>query len=259
MLLALFFIAALSSTSFADSAIERCEVSHCTCRVFESRNVQKTNIGKMVKVYFEEDSYELTALAKKNLLDYFANSTGSLYISGYADQCGDANHNADLSRDRALTVKNLAPFGRVRSTKYYGESSSVGHTQHDRKVVVSTRSDPLSRAMDAIPADVYIIDASESIGDHWSEITSYDFPSGSAIYLSKMISCKDGTFLDQNSPGGGTEIWYTYYHVLDYMNSGETLLIISDFNSNVALSKSEIKTIEDKAKNKNVIVRSIKY
>ena len=60
------------------------------------------------------------------------------------------------------------------------------------------------------------------------------------------------------APGGGTEIWYSYWKVLEYMSPGETLLIISDFDSDIPLTAGESAAINKKAKDKNIIVRALR-
>ena len=58
-------------------------------------------------------------------------------------------------------------------------------------------------------------------------------------------------------PNGGTEIWYSYYQILDKMKPGQTLLIISDFDSEVRLSTREAEMIERKVRAKGVRVQAI--
>ena len=62
--------------------------------------------------------------------------------------------------------------------------------------------------------------------------------------------------IERLSPSGGTEIWYSYWKVLDYMKPGQTLLIISDFQSTVPLSNRERKMIEDKVRQKGISVKT---
>ncbi len=58
-------------------------------------------------------------------------------------------------------------------------------------------------------------------------------------------------------PNGGTEIWFSYYQILDKMKPGQTLLIISDFDSEVKLSPREAEMIERKVRAKGVRVQAI--
>jgi uncharacterized protein (DUF2249 family) len=59
------------------------------------------------------------------------------------------------------------------------------------------------------------------------------------------------------SPSGGTEIWYAYWYILDKMKPGQTLVIISDFDSTHPLQPWEKASIEKKARAKNIKVKAI--
>jgi len=113
--------------------------------------------------------------------------------------------------------------------------------------------------MDAVKADVYLIDASGSLAGRWSDISGYDFPAGSKIILSKMTNCLDGSRIDQVTPSGGTEIWYSYWHTVSRMSYGQRLMIVSDFQSNLPLTASEYRTIEELVARKGVKVHTVKY
>ena len=58
-------------------------------------------------------------------------------------------------------------------------------------------------------------------------------------------------------PGGGTEIWYSYWKILNDMSPGQTLAIISDFQSRVPLSSREAATIQSIAESKSIRVIAI--
>ena len=111
--------------------------------------------------------------------------------------------------------------------------------------------------LDKVPADVYLIDASGSMWEswrNWSDVVAASFKPGSRVYLSKTVDCRNGQLLSEVKPGGGTEIWYSYWKVLDFMKEGETLVIISDFISDIPLTQRESVTIENKVASKNIKV-----
>ena len=62
---------------------------------------------------------------------------------------------------------------------------------------------------------------------------------------------------DTITPSGGTEIWYSYWYVLDYMKQGQTLAIISDFKSEIPLTQNERRRIDEKATKKGIKVIAI--
>ena len=140
---------------------------------------------------------------------------------------------------------------------YFGESRSHKHGLHDRVVKV-TNSSVINR-MNMVDADVYLIDASGSTAPYWNEIISYDYRSDSRVVLSKMSNCLDGQSISSVIPGGGTEIWYSYWFTIQSMKPGETLAIISDFDSNVQLSWSEHLRIDNLVREKRIRVVAIQY
>jgi hypothetical protein len=97
--------------------------------------------------------------------------------------------------------------------------------------------------------------------ENWREFTDVvnaSYVPGSRIYMSMMTGCRDGQNLDRIRPQGGTEIWYSYWKVLDHMSEGETLLIVSDFDSNVPLTDREEAIIRAKAASRGIIVRTLR-
>ena len=92
----------------------------------------------------------------------------------------------------------------------------------------------------------------------WSDVIGASLKPNSKIYLSKTGGCYNGQFMSDISPGGGTEIWWSYWNILDKMRPGQSLLIISDFESTVPLSNREAALIRRKVEEKGVKVSSIK-
>lgn len=91
----------------------------------------------------------------------------------------------------------------------------------------------------------------------WKDVVNASKKPGSRVYLSIMSGCYNGQKLESVTPQGGTEIWYSYWTVLDYMKPGETLLIISDFQSNIPLTSSEAELIRKKVQQKGVRVKTL--
>ena len=73
-----------------------------------------------------------------------------------------------------------------------------------------------------------------------------------------MKGCYDGQKMSSVTPQSGTEIWYSYWKVIEYMKEGQTLAIISDLQSNVPLTSSESASISRKAQAKQIKVIFIK-
>lgn len=255
LLTALFLAVAPVS---AGSAVDRCVTNDCTCEVRENPSVKSFTKYSRLVVTFDEDSDMVSPRERQRIDTFLRSSHGPLYLFGYADQCGDPGHNADLSRRRTQNVSDIVGR-RVFSARYYGESVSETHTRHDRKVVISARPDYLTAALEAYEVDVYLFDASGSMRPYWDQIEHHDFPAGSDIYVSKMEGCSNGQSVTSLTPSGGTEIWYSYYHVLQQMKPGQSLLIVSDFDSNVPLTSGDRRAIEALVRSKQIKVYTLTY
>lgn len=250
------------------TASDRCGVRDCTCRVVPGavRPLDPTQISDSHRhnVFFEENEYSLIDQQHEGIRGFSSKFSKSAKIDitlvGYTDGCGSYDSNRTLSSQRARVVteqiKRSLPNANV-SFQGAGEVSS-GHDPRSRRVdiLVQVKSN-LANSIERVKADVYLIDASGSLWsgwDGWTNVINASFRPGSRIYLSKMFNCHNGSSIDNISPAGGTEIWWSYWVVLDEMQPGETLAIISDFDSNYALSDWEHRAIQKKVWEKRVRV-----
>ncbi len=112
-----------------------------------------------------------------------------------------------------------------------------------------------------IIADFYLIDGSGSMAGDWNFWTyaiRYWKPRHARVFVSNDSYIPRGQNISWVRPNGGTEIWFSYWSILDLMTRGQTLIIISDFDSNVSLTPGERAAIEQKARQKGVIVRAVR-
>ena len=254
----------------AGSAKDRCSLRDCLCRVGppvgEPAGDRIKKISRRQAVYFDEGSYALRSADKSSLGKWLklVNKKASITLVGYTDDCGTHEYNQRLVKDRIDTVRDemrRQGYTGVKSIVFKAESS-FGHDPSSMRVdVIVHEARRLTTMVDKVQADVYLIDASGSMWEgwkKWSDIVAVSFKPNSKIYLSKTSSCTRGTPLDRVTPGGGTEIWYSYWKVIDHMKTGETLAIISDFESKVPLTRREAQMIEAKVRAKGIKVIVIK-
>lgn len=252
----------------SDGGAARCKVKDCLCRVLPplaSSRPDAVKVKRRYSIYFEEGGYTPSPESLGKLSDFLGKheKTSAVTIASYTDDCGGHSYNVDLARKRAAQIQKVISERGFRSparTTFRAEAS-FGHDPASRRVdvIVHTRS-RLTTTIDKVQADVYLIDASGSMWKgwkEWSEIVSVSFKPGARVYLSKTISCQAGSRMDSVSPGGGTEIWYSYWKVLDFMKPGETLAVISDFQSDIPLTRREASVIEQKVSAKKVKVIAI--
>lgn len=250
----------------SNGAGARCEIKDCLCRVKPPfTSIKDTFDKRRFSVYFREGDYASTSgsLEKLKLFLKKYKKTSSVTVTSYTDECGGHDYNVDLARKRAAHIQKVITAAGFRSptkTTFKAEAG-FGHDPASRRVdvIVHTQS-RLTTIVDKIQADVYLIDASGSMWDgwkKWKEIVAASYKPGSRVYLSKTGNCQNGANMNLVSPAGGTEIWYSYWMVLDSMKRGETLAVISDFDSDIPLTRREAAMISAKVRSKQIKVIAV--
>jgi len=250
-----------NSVEFASTGKDRCSVRDCMCRVtgastsYYPRDINSNRIS----LFFLEDSHELgesQTHVLKEFIQKFNGTRHNVSILGYADGCGGAQYNLDLSSKRAREIKSLirnySPYPRV----YYFGENSLGHNPESRRVDVIVHSEgSFAQRIERIPADFYLLDASGSMSiEIWKKIISASKKPGSEVWVTQMSGCYSGQNINAIRPGGGTEIWWAYWTIIDKMSPGQTLLIISDFRSNYSLTRREHNLIQQKVQRAGIKV-----
>lgn len=252
----------------SSSGEDRCKIKGCLCEVALSPAKGRYSVQKRsISIYFEENSSTIslqqqssTSVFLKQIRDY----GHSVSIIGYTDGCGSTQHNISLAKKRADEVyahilKEIRP---IRVERIIGGERSLGHRAEARRVdVVFHTKNKLTTLIEKMPSDFYLIDASGSMQGQvktWNDIISASKKPGSRVFLSITGGCRDFQKISQVTPHGGTEIWWSYWTIIDKMEPGQTLLIISDFESRVPLSSRESRLFKDKVRESKIIVRSIR-
>ncbi len=247
---------------------DRCSVSHCLCSVRPDpvpRLATTANTSpRRVSLYFNEGSHELTTVQTEALASFLRSTDVSSYtVVGYTDDCGSHEYNRRLVQDRVARVRSSMSSAGASGidTTLFNAEAGTGHDPAARRVdVIAHTSNRLTTMIDKIQADVYLIDASGSMWTgwkNWTAVVSASFRPGARIYLSKTSGCYNGQRISAVSPSGGTEIWYSYWKVIEWMQPGETLAIISDFQSDIPLTRREAAVIEQKVRERNIKVIAV--
>jgi hypothetical protein len=250
----------------------RCVASHCLCRVRPGAVPDPiTSLipgERRISIYFTEDSSQIISSQEtkiQSIPEVLSQiSSRSITLVGYTDGCGGSTHNSDLARRRIDSVRReiSEQTSGIRISNIVAGEGSRSHDPEARRVdIIIHTNRQLTTRIEKVPADVYLIDSSGSMQSQWrrwTDIINASFEPGGRIYLSTAERCFRNRSLDRISPGGGTEIWYSYWKVLDYMSPGETLLIISDFDSDIRLTRSESEMIRRKVVERQVIVRTLR-
>ena len=225
------------------------------------------NKKESTSIYYEEDLFYLKYELRTKIREFVQShpNVTKFYVTGFTDGCGSHDYNKELSRKRADAVAryilSLRADGMVQ-LKWEGEASG-NHMIKARRVDVSvSKKVKQTITPPKIIADFYLIDGSGSMeGSKWQKwiyAVKYWRPAHARVYVSTTDYISRRQDLTSIKPYGGTEIWFSYWVVLDKMSAGQKLIIISDFNSEVPLSPSERTRLEQKARSKGVIVKFVR-
>ena len=268
-LLLLLFKSDMGNPAYADSGRDRCRTTDCLCLV--NRGTVPTQRNRVVTterrqlLYFDEDGDQLTDSQSNSLSDFVRQNTGTMTITlmGYTDGCGTSVYNRALAFRRIQEVRDIIRQAKpgIRINTVVGGEQVQHHSSQARRVdVIVHTTQSFTTRIERIPADVYLVDGSGSMWEgrrDWLELVNASFRPGSRIYMSMMHGCYNGQNIDNIRPQGGTEIWMSYYAVLEKMQPGETLLIISDFDSNVRLTSREAEILRRKVRERGVNVITV--
>ena len=252
-------------TYVSNGGADRCAIEDCLCKVspgLVKKSEKVRTSDRRVSVYFDPNSSKPQTY--KELQSFVKSHDSSIFtVIGYTDGCGTMAHNTKLARSRVKSIKaRMSKMGAkiTAPSLFKPEVTDRCSAEHRRVDIIAHTKSRLTTMIDKIPADVYLIDASGSMWGamrNWSDVVSASFKPHSRIYLSKTSGCTQGQVISEVTPSGGTEIWYSYWRVIDEMNEGETLAIISDFVSDVPLTVRESITIQNKVASKMIKVIAI--
>jgi hypothetical protein len=250
------------------SSQDRCVMQDCSVEVITQKPKQKYFYKKQTdrtSIFYQEEHFSLDSETKKLIKDFVDEHPNKVkfVVTGYTDGCGTHQYNKELSRKRANEVSHfllsIRPSAFVEM-RWVGEASGK-HTIKARRVDISvTKKVRVPFVPPKIIADFYLIDSSGSMNDKWDAwiyAIKYWKPNGARVFVSTTEYIPKGSSIDSIKPNGGTEIWLSYYQILDKMKPGQRLVIISDFDSEVRLSAREYEMISNKAKAKGVKIQAI--
>ena len=267
------FVALLLSFFSSPKAIsshpeDRCYVKNCLCAVsghvgrnsftqkqFKSITTSTETNGALrnrsrnanLTVYFGYDRHDLQSNDRTDIYKYIRKNyhAGGFYIEGYASSAGNFAYNQKKSLQRMHTAMNYINRISTKPYRFTGESHGERNSQaqdsaYDRKVVIKPVSD-IVELLDLKKTDFYLFDNSGSMSGHWNKLRNYRFHSTRVrVYLSTMkSSCPRGGYLPGSTASGGTNIWWSFYNLISKMKPGNSVTIVSDFDTDPQLQNWE--------------------
>ena len=246
---------------------ERCSYEDCVCRVEIPKYVptyKTTSFKSSTSIYFKEEEF-LTGEDDNDTVHKFMSKNRDaekIFVLGYTDGCGSYFYNQVLSKNRARAATKLVRKTGYRRKIIYAGMSELTSTHEPlarRSDIISSKNLTYKVPPPNLVADVYLLDASGSMVDYsdWLNIIAANKKKTSRLYISYTMPCADGTRASSVSPAGPTEIWWSYWQTLDKMKSGQTLIILSDFDSRIPLTSREHARLTQKAKKRGVKVYAV--
>lgn len=188
---------------------------------------------------YDNDKRDLRAFAKAN------RDASDWIVEGYCDERGSIEDNIRLGQRRADGVSRFLRGNGIRGnieSVSYGESnpavteSNLEAYRFNRRVNAVPSGRMITRGLDLLPADAYLIDATGSMSDlaegdatKWDVVTSYKFPKGAK--LSTFNSCtgvQDVRRISEAWPDCGTPLWHSIADIVDELERGSTLTVLTD-------------------------------
>lgn len=245
----------------------RCSFEDCLCAVKIPKYTPKyqTVVRKSyTSVYFAENQGTLTPDGKETIRLFIKDRLGvqSILVLGYTDGCGSYAFNKNLSSLRSYTVAKFLVLKGYRGRIITAGMSEItaGHSDLAKRSDIITSEDFRFQVPPPnLVADYYLLDASGSVRNYkdWVNIIAANKKSTSKLYISYTLACSDEILATNITPAGATEIWWSYWQVLDKMKTGQTLILLSDFNSRYPLSDRESFLLQEKATKKGVTVYAV--
>ncbi|MBW2968292.1 OmpA family protein [Candidatus Woesearchaeota archaeon] len=194
-------------------------------------------------------------------------------LEGHADERGTDDYNIELGNNRAKGVAEwLRNFRHVRNIHVvsYGEArpaeegSNPDAWRKNRRVEVIPLGHLITRGLDLLPADAYVLDASGSMDEYsedgqtskWRVVQAYDFPDDSSVFIFNGCSgLRRVTNLRRISPDCGTPMWDSVMEVIRSPRAYRRITVLTDgLNNQGRTGSSDIITA---ARGKNIAVSII--
>ena len=251
-------------------AQDRCSAQGCIAEATAVKlppQIVEKQTKQQTSVFYAEDRFFLEYDLRKKIRDFLVKHPDQqrFVVTGFTDGCGDHQYNKELSRKRANEVARYIiqlRKGAIIKMRWVGEVTGE-HTIRARRVDVAVFKNKKNVVVPPkIIADFYLIDGSGSMAggkwNKWTNAIAYWKPRRARVFVAYTGYIPYGARLNHINPSGGTEIYFALWTLLDKMQPGQTLMVISDFRASVALSGREYQRIEQKIREKKVKVSHVR-
>jgi hypothetical protein len=185
-------------------------------------------------IFYGTNDWSLKSNDIADLRSYFnAHPPSTKWVlEGHADKRGPESWNHELGWNRAGGISEL--FASGAKVFSYGESTSNQGAQtpedlaEDRYVKL-VNGTPITRGLNLLEADIYLVDQSGSMsGPKWEEVSSYGFSEGSLVYTFTGANRSCGGHIKNQSPGGSTPLYSSLAELIGVSEAGKTITVLTD-------------------------------
>lgn len=236
----------------------------------------KNSINKnSATIYFPTSVSSLDNVDAEDICKFVAahHQIASILIEGHTDSRGSNEDNNELGMRRANSVEKAIRDcgGKAQiTTSSHGEKNAKGKNhEKDRKVTILNNQNALSRGLELLQADTYLIDSSVSmtapmnrnIKSKWEIVTNHKFPQNAEIYTfnsCNFIRLKNANLIKQVTPECGTPLWNSILTIINRAAKNSRITIITDGeNTTGEDDDNSVKKIIAAAKRKRISISII--
>jgi len=226
--------------------------------------------GNKTITYFLTNSWALYDNDKDDLRNFFRNhrEASNFIVEGFCDERGSIDDNYKLGLNRANGVEEF-----FRQLGYTGKIDIASHGEmkpaasgrnkesykRNRRVTVLAGENLIGRALEVSKADVYLLDASDSMESdgRWNAVRSYKFPKDSEKYaFNSCIGLRKIDSAYKVVPDCGTPFWDSTGSLIGSMGSGKKLTILSD-GEDTGSTRYDLYSVVNLAKRNGIAVSTI--
>jgi len=156
-------------------------------------------------------------------------------------------------------LQNTSRPYRFTGESYGEQNANSTDSAYDRRVVIHPVSD-IVELLDLKKTDFYLLDSSGSMQSHWDKLKNYKFHSSrTKVFLSTMQTCPRTRSLPTSSTRGGTHIWWSFYNLIEKMSPGQSITLVSDFETSPRLQSWEWDVIKKKLQENRVKLSDVHF
>jgi len=258
---------AISPLEEVENAYYECKTKACVCEVSNNSRTSLYEEGdeiilnrQLQSLYFNDEYYSLNRTQISQIDRFMVNAKmykNAMYWPFKITVISYFNGDLEIAEKRAHAIREVIT---TRNPSASFNLLSAKSSEKNRVDILLHAENNLTTLIKAIPADYYLVDTSASMKEEINIIKKMiDLSSkpNSRVYVSMTSGCKDNQSFGSIIPQGPTEIFYSYRMLLDIIEPGSSLVVITDINSSFPITEQELKQVEELGMKRGITVNII--